>query len=149
MPANATLCQRTIASLAIAFVCVDAGAGLTLEREGQWLIIRGDKIPGREIRVNYLEAYCRANSTDADWVKHTVIPHTNEVLSLSADKKVLRLRDSLADGLSVEHTITAGNDEIDFRLVARNPTSHRSEAHWAQPCVRLGAFTGFSNALDQ
>src|SRR5205807_10432274 len=42
---------------------------------------------------------------------------------------------------------TAGPDEIDFQLVARNPTTHRSEAHWAQPCVRLGAFTGFSTDL--
>ena len=126
-----------------------AGAGLTLDREGNWLIIRGARIPGDEVRVNYLEAYCRAGSTEADWVEHTVIPHTNELISLSADKKVLRLRDTLADGLIVEHTITAGDDEVDLRLVARNPTAHRSEAHWAQPCVRLGAFTGFSNDLSR
>jgi hypothetical protein len=123
--------------------------GLTLDREGNWLIIRGTVIPTHEIRINYLEAYCRAGSTDADWVKHTVIPHTNELISINADKTILRLRDTLADGLIVEHTISAGTDEVDFRLIARNPTTRRSEAHWAQPCVRLGAFTGFSNALDQ
>ncbi len=124
------------------------GAGLTLDRQGQWLLIRGPNIPGQEIRINYLEAYCREGSTDADWVKHTVIPHTNELVSLSADKKVMRLRDTLADGLVVEHAITAGQDEVNFRLVARNPTGHRSEAHWAQPCVRLGAFTGFGDRPD-
>jgi len=32
---------------------------------------------------------------------------------------------------------------VTFELVAHNPTGQRSEAHWAQPCVRLGAFTGF------
>lgn len=117
---------------------------LTLVREGHWLILRGGHLPGGELRVNYLEAYCRAGSTDADWVAHTVIPHTNEMLSLSADRKVLRLRDTLADGLVVEHTITAGDDEVDFQLVAHNPTPRRSEAHWAQPCVRVGAFTGFN-----
>ncbi|HWW02288.1 MAG TPA: hypothetical protein VNZ64_21485 [Candidatus Acidoferrum sp.] len=126
-----------------------AAAGLTLAREGQWLIIRGANLPGNELRINYLEAYCRAGSTDADWVKHTVIPHTNELISLSADRKVLRLRDILADGLIVEHTITAGDDEVDFRLVARNATANRSEAHWAQPCVRLGTFTGFSDELSR
>jgi len=120
-----------------------------LDYQGHWLLIQSTNIPLGEIRVNYLEAYCRAGSTDADWVKHTVIPHTNQLLSLSADRKVLRLRDTLADGLVVEHTITAGNDEVDFRLVARNPTTHRSEAHWAQPCARLGAFTGSSNDLNQ
>jgi hypothetical protein len=133
----------------VASACVAAGGGLTLEREGQLLIIRGDPIPGQEIRVNYLEAYCRAGSTDADWISHTVIPHTNEFLLLSAQKKLMRLRDTLADGLIVEHTITAGDDEVDFRLVAHNPTALRSEAHWAQPCVRLGPFTGFTNKLDR
>ena len=43
--------------------------GLTLARDGHWLVISGDQIPAGEIRINYLEAYCRSNSTDADWVK--------------------------------------------------------------------------------
>jgi len=126
---------------------------LTLAREGDWLIVRGSQIPGGELRTNYLEAYCRAGSTDADWVQHTVVKHTSETLSLSADNKVLRLRDTLADGVIVEHTITAQDDAIDFQLVAHNPTDKASEAHWAQPCVRLSAFTGFDgktagNATD-
>lgn len=116
---------------------------LRLRRDGHWLIIAGAQIPGGEIRINYLEAYCRANSTDADWVKHTVIRHTNELISVSADGKEIRLRDKLADGVVVDHRITAGNDEVTFELFAHNPTGQRSEAHWAQPCVRLGAFTGF------
>ncbi|MEA3213789.1 MAG: hypothetical protein QOE70_6846 [Chthoniobacter sp.] len=116
---------------------------LTLAREGHWLVIRGAPLPGGELRINYLEAYCRAGSTDADWVQHTVIPHTSELLATSDDGKTLKLRDTLADGVTVEHTITAGEDEVDFRLTAHNPTATRSEAHWAQPCVRLAAFTGF------
>ena len=123
-----------------------AEGGLTLRREGHWLIIEGSQAP--EIRINYLEAYCRTNSTDADWVTHTVIRHTNQLISLNDDQRVLRLRDTLADGLTVEHVITAGKDEVDFRLTARNPTDRRSEAHWAQPCVRLAAFTGFNPDLS-
>jgi hypothetical protein len=115
---------------------------LTLIRTNHWLIIRGEKLPG-EIRINYLEAYCRPNSTDADWVKHTVIRHTNHFVSLNADANLLRLRDVLADGVTVEHLITAREDEVDFRLTAHNPGPRRSEAHWAQPCVRLSAFMGF------
>lgn len=126
-----------------------SAVGLTLAREGPWLVILGENLPGGPIRINYLEAYCRAGSTDADWVAHTVIPHTNELVYLSADRRVLRLRDTLADGLVVEHTITASADEVDFRLVAHNPTPRRSEAHWAQPCVRVGRFTGFSDRLDE
>jgi hypothetical protein len=139
---------------AIIFLCLSAAVSsaaepptltptLSLERDGHWLIIKGDHIPGGPIRINYLEAYCRANSTDADWGKHTVIKHTNELVSMSKDRKVLKLKDTLADGMTVEHTITAKDDEVDFRLTARNPTDKRSEAHWAQPCVRLAPFTGF------
>lgn len=133
---------------------VDAATrkGLSLAREKNWLIIRGEGLPG-EIRINYLEAYCRANSTDADWSKHTTIPHTNAVVSLSQDGKVLTLKDTLADGVVVQHVITAKTDEVVFDLIARNPRKSRSEAHWAQPCVRLSAFMGFdertaSNATD-
>ena len=118
-------------------------ANLTVHHDGHWLVISGEQVPGKELRINYLEAHCRANSTDADWVKHTVIKHTCEVLSHEADGSEVRLRDTLTDGVTVEHTITAGADEIDFRLVAHNPTELRSEAHWAQPCIRLANFTGF------
>src|SRR6185503_14919317 len=100
---------------------------LTLARTNHWLIIRGPHLPG-EIRINYLEAYCRPNSTDADWVKHTVISHKNEVVSLSGDSKVLRLKDTLADGVTVDHTITARDDEVEFVLKAHNPGTTRSEA---------------------
>ena len=117
--------------------------GLTLHHDGHYLEIRGDSIPGGPVRINYLEAYCRAGSTDADWVKHTVIPHTCQRLSPPGESRVLRLRDTLADGLEVEHTVTAHADHVAFDLVAKNPTARRSEAHWAQPCVRLGPFTGF------
>ena len=150
------LLSRPLA-LALLLACLtfshkSQAASLTLSRTNHWLIIHGAHLPG-EIRINYLEAYCRAGSTDADWVKHTVIPHTNELVSLSADAKTLRLRDTLADGVTVEHLITASADEVDFRLTAYNPGPRRSEAHWAQPCVRLSAFMGFDektagNATD-
>ncbi len=131
-------------ALLLAVLALSAQAeNFRLAREGHWLVIQGAQLPGGELRVNYLEAYCRAGSTDADWVQHTVIKHTSELLSLSEDARVLRLRDTLADGVMVEHTITAGADEIDFRLIAHNPSARRSEAHWAQPCVRLSRFTGF------
>mgnify|MGYP000506705264 CR=1 FL=1 len=37
---------------------------------------------------------------------------------MNADSTVLRLRDTLADGVTVEHTITTSEDEVDFRLAA-------------------------------
>lgn len=131
-----------VASVLFLSAGVLSSASLTLERANHWLVIRGAKLPG-EVRINYLEAYCRAGSTDADWVKHTMIPHRNELISMNAAKTELRLKDTLEDGVTVEHVITAREDEVDFRLLAHNPGSKRSEAHWAQPCVRLSAFIGF------
>ena len=116
--------------------------GLRLDRQQNWLVIQGGNLRGREIRINYLEAYCRANSTDADWVQHTVIKHSNELLASSADHKHIQLRDTLTDGVIVHHVITAGDDEIDFRIQAHNPGSTASEVHWAQPCIRLADFMG-------
>src|SRR5437016_9750179 len=94
---------------------------LTISWEKNFLTVRGD-FPGGEIRTLYLEAYCRPGSTDREW-RETVIPHSAEKMEASGDGRVIKLRDKLADGVVVDHTITAGNDEIDFRLVAPNPTA--------------------------
>jgi hypothetical protein len=141
----------TLAALFIAAIVSSQAAAphLTLAREGHWLIVQAPHIPGGAIRINYLEAYCRDRSSDADWVRHTMIAHTNQLLSLSEDRKRMTLRDVLADGLIVEHTIVAGEDSVEFHLVARNSTDQRSQAHWAQPCVRLGEFTGFGPAATK
>jgi hypothetical protein len=114
---------------------------LTLRWEKSFLRVQGDKVPGGEIVINYLEAYCRLGSTDRDW-QQTVIGHTTEKVSAREDGSVIKLKDTLRDGVVVEHTITAGTDEVDFFLVAHNPTQTASLAHWAQPCVRVDRFTG-------
>jgi hypothetical protein len=123
----------------ILYVATTHSADLTLTREDHWLIINGPQLPG-EIRINYLEAYCRAGSTDADWVKHTVIPHRTELIS--AEPNRIRIRDVLADKVTVDHVITSTGDEVRFELTAENRGDKASEVHWAQPCVRLSKFLG-------
>jgi CubicO group peptidase (beta-lactamase class C family) len=115
---------------------------LTLEYENGILTVHGDEIPGGKVEILYLEAYCRANSHTTDWVEHTVIPHRTEGVTPSADGTRLTLRDRLTDGVIVDHFIRAGKDEVDFRVAAANPTKRPSEVHWAQPCIRVGPFTG-------
>jgi hypothetical protein len=117
---------------------------LTLAWDKNFLTIRGN-FPGGEIQIMYLEAYCRPGSTDRDWGQ-TVIKHEAKLVSISDSGKSIRLRDKLADGVAVEHTITAGKDAVDFQVVARNPSDKASEAHWAQPCLRVDKFTGAGNA---
>lgn len=139
--------SRLLAAAGILLVAAAAGAEpprggpLTLARDGHWLAIRGPGLPGDGIRVLYLETYCRAGSTKADW-GDTAMAYETETLEASPDGRRLRLRDRVIDGLVVEHEIVARDDEVEFRLVAHNPTAVRSQAHWAQACVQLAGFTG-------
>jgi hypothetical protein len=116
-------------------------APLTLSWADNFLTIHGAHLPGGQVRIQYLEAYCRPGSTDRDW-RQTVIPHKTKLVSRSSDGKSLALRCTLADGVVVTHEIHAGADEVTFRVTAANPTDKPSEAHWAQPCIRVGTFTG-------
>src|SRR5262249_46525525 len=129
-----------LSAFLLATLPIHAGE-LTLARDKNWLVIQGAHLPKGEIRINYLEAYCRPNSTDADW-HDTTIGHTTETVSFSEDKKTLKLRCTLKDGVVVDHTITAGAETVDFEISAHNPMAQVSAAHWAQPCIRLGDFTG-------
>ena len=119
-----------------------ADAPLQLLWEKNYLTISGDHLSGKEMKIHYLEAYCRAGSTDADWVQHTMVGHTTEQVEASADKTLIRLEDVVSDGVRVSHEIRSTSDEVRFEIVAHNPTKKRSEAHWAQPCIRLDKFTG-------
>lgn len=114
---------------------------LRIHWEKNILTIRGEDVPGGDVPIWYLEAYCRPGSTDRDWGK-TVIKHRAELVSAGEDGRVIKLRDRLADGVIVDHTITARGDEVTFDLKAHNPTDTPSQAHWAQPCIRVDRFTG-------
>lgn len=115
---------------------------LMLHWEKNFLTISGEHLPGKEIKIHYLEAYCRAGSTNANWREHTKMKHETEILEASADGTFIKLRCHVEDGLVVEHEIRSMRDEVSFRITASNPTDKESEAVWAQPCVRLDKFTG-------
>jgi hypothetical protein len=141
--------SRWFALLALFPIALPPAPPLTIDWKDNLLTIRGDQIPGGKVEVWYLEAYCRPNSTDADWDKHTVIGHETELVRRNDDGTRLELRDALKDGVTVSHVITAGADQIDFQITAHNPTDKASEAHWAQPCVRVGEFTSLGDPADK
>ncbi len=143
--------RATVLEFCLGATLVIAATGLAMQDDGKkppltirwadnFLTIHGDRLPG-DIRINYLEAYCRPGSTDRDWGQ-TVIGHKTELVSASDDCRTIELRDRLNDGVVVTHRITARDDEVDFRLVATNRTDRESQAHWAQPCIRVDKFTG-------
>ena len=71
---------------------------LRIDWDKNFLTLRGD-FPGGEIRVHYLEAYCRAGSTTRDW-KETVIGHQTELVSASKDHRRIQLKCTLNDDVN-------------------------------------------------
>jgi hypothetical protein len=143
---RAALCLLAFVLLAITRVALPPASaadepGLTLTWEKNMLNVQGAVLPGGALKVWYLEAFCRPGSTNRDW-KETVIPHRTQLVQADPDHKWLALRSTLDDGVIVDHQIRAGRDEVTFALVATNPTDRPSEAEWAQPCIRVDAFTG-------
>ena len=127
----------------------DAAEPLKLSWAKNYLTISGDHVPGQEIEILYLEAYCRDDAHKADWGKHTVVGHTTSLIEQSEDGTRIRLRCVLKDGVTVDHTIQSTHDDVTFKLVAHNPTDRTSEATWAQPCMRVGKFTGLGDPDNQ
>ena len=117
---------------------------LRLDWSKDWLTVQCPYIPGGKIRIHYLEAYCRSGSTDADWVQHTVIPHQSRLIERDPTGRRVVLEDRLANGVTVRHEIEADQDTVRFTVTAENPTDRYADAQWAQPCVRVGPFTGHS-----
>jgi hypothetical protein len=109
--------------------------------KNNYLTISGDRLPGKEMKVMYLEAYCRPGSTDRVWSK-TTIGHQTKLISARKDGRYIKLRCTLNDGVIVDHEITVVPEGVEFKVVAHNPTKTVSQAHWAQPCIRVGEFTG-------
>ena len=133
-------------SILAASACASAQAPLTISWTNSILRVHGDHIPGGAVETWYLEAYCRPGSTEADW-NDTVIGHETELLSATPTE--IRLRCRVKDGIVVDHTIRAVDDEVRFAISAHNPTTNWSRAYWAQPCVRVGRFTGLRDATNK
>jgi hypothetical protein len=114
---------------------------LTLTWENEILTIHGKHLPGGALEVWYIEAFCRPGSTRRDWAQ-TVIPHKTQLVQSARDRRMVVLRSVLDDGVVVDHEIRAGRDEVDFRVVATNPTPVESQVHWAQPCIRVDRYAG-------
>ncbi len=152
LAATVLLCSRTTGLSADAPPRVDASetsnspdhaarSPFTISWKDNMLRIRGDRIPGGELEVWYLEAYCRPGSTDRDW-RETVIGHETKLVAADPNGKWLKLRCHLTDGVVVDHVIRAVEDGVTFHVTAHNPTDRESQAHWAQPCIRVAKFTG-------
>jgi len=140
--------KYTIPAFLFFITTLQGQSGLTISWEEDMLTIHGDKLPGNELKTLYLEAYCRPGSTNRDW-HETVIGHKTRLISTNRKKTKIKLLCELSDGVTVVHKIRVVEDGVEFELLARNKTNKISEAHWAQPCIRVGEFTGTAEPIDK
>ena len=136
-----TLNRITLFLLVLAWMPARAEEPIQLAWDRNFLTLSAEHLPGKQIRIHYIEAYCRPGSTNRVW-NLTTIGHTTKLISISPERTALVLECTLRDGVVVQHEIRSKVDEVEFQITANNPTDKPSEAHWAQPCVRLDAFTG-------
>lgn len=94
-----------LAGVLLATTAGVAADPLKLHCEKDYLRISGDHLPGKEIKIHELEAYCRAGSTDADWVTHTMVGHETRLVEANADGTLIRLEDVVKDSVRVSHEI--------------------------------------------
>lgn len=132
------LLLASLAALALSELSPCAG-DLTLSWTNNLLRIRGPQVSGEYVEIWYLEAFCRSGSTHQDWNK-TTIPHVTELIS--ASPRELRLRTRVDPLVVLEHQITAREDEVEFRVLARNKGEAAADVQWFQPCMRVDRFTG-------
>lgn len=105
------------------------------------LTIRSDRLPGGHVDVWYLEAFCRRGSTDRDW-RQSVIPFKTRQVAADPEGRWLKLETVVDGKVFVAHEIRSGHDEVDLQLELVNKSAEPVGVDWAQPCMRVGAFTG-------
>ena len=100
--------MKPISSI-LAFVCAAAlgqaaePTKLKLHWAKNMLTISGAHLPGGEMKIHYLEAYCRDNSQTTNWGRHTVVGHKTRLVSRSNDGSQIRLHCDVNDGVTVGH----------------------------------------------
>jgi hypothetical protein len=129
--------------LALWTACVTPAADLAISWTNNMLRIAGPNVPGDYVEIWYLEAFCRSGSTHQNWDK-TTIPHKTELISATPRKIVLRTR--VEPSVLIDHEISAGQDEVDFRVHAVNEGKAFVDVQWFQPCMRVDRFTGLKQA---
>ncbi len=117
-----------------------ADEGLVLNWTNNLLTISSPKLPGGQLDIWYLEAFCRKGSTHRDWGR-TTLPH--KTVLLSGDQHHLRFRTTVQPEVEVLHDVFARIDEVEFRFELHNWGSEPVDLEWFQPaCIRAERFTG-------
>jgi hypothetical protein len=115
--------------------------GLRISWAKDMLTISSSKIPGGKVEVWYLEAFCRRGSTNRDW-NQTTIPFQTTLIDQDPAGRWIRLNTVVDGRVHIGHFLRAGTDEVGMQMKLHNAGSQPEDIDWAQPCMRVGTFTG-------
>src|SRR2546423_14621052 len=88
--------QIVVAALLLMGIFVSAARGdddraMRLAWKDNYLTISGPDLPGREMKILYIEAYCRPGATGRKW-EQTTVGHTTRLVSAAAEGALQVLR---------------------------------------------------------
>jgi hypothetical protein len=127
-------------SLALLLLTISTPA-LEISWTNNLLTVSGTNLTGGKLDVWYLEAFCRSGAHTQAWGK-TTLPHRTTLIA-NESNRVLKFITVVAENVNVMHTVTAGEDEIDFRFIMMNRRAQDIDLQWFQPaCIRVEKFTG-------
>jgi hypothetical protein len=116
--------------------------GLRVAWSSNVLTVSGAQIPGGDLEIWYLEAFCRKGSTHRDWAE-TKIPHKTRLIHANADQKELRFVTTAGPDVEVQHQVITRADEIELSFQFTNHSGKAVDLEWFQPaCIRVARFTG-------
>ena len=118
----------------------NADKGPFIKWENNQLTISGENMPGKEMNILYLEAFCKTGSTSRAW-DSTIIPHKTTLVSAHENGKHIILKTIVQPDIEVIHDIKAENDNVDFKLALTNKGNQSEDIDWFQPCIRVDPFT--------
>jgi hypothetical protein len=125
---------------AIFFFASAASAQLSLRWTNNLLTISGDNLPGKALKVWYLEAFCRTGSTKREW-NETRYQHKTELIS--STPTLLKFRTRVPPDVEVLHDVKVGADDVEFTFAFENRGTNAVDIEWFQPaCIRVERFTG-------
>ena len=132
------LCASVVALFL--FLALSAPA-LEISWTNNLLSVTGANLPGGQLDVWYLEAFCRSGAHTQAWGQ-TTLPHKTTLVA-NVNNRVLRFRTLVQTNVEVTHIVTAGEDAVDFRFVLANRGAEDIDLQWFQPaCIRVEKFTG-------
>jgi hypothetical protein len=114
---------------------------LHLTWQDHMLTVHDACLPDGHVDIWYLEAWCRSGSTDRDW-RETIIPHVTAKIPSDDELHHVQLITHIDPDVAISHDIRAHEDEVTIRMTLTNHGHQFIDLDWAQPCIRVGAFTG-------